>query len=76
MGRPFQTYFTPATSWLPAGAKEASWHPQDGPKGALEAPKWLQNDPQITPKGLQTGANWATDGSKSTTFPIPKEIER
>ena len=55
MGRLFWGYFTPATSWLPAGAKEASWHPQGGPKRALEAPKWLQNDPQKGSKLVQIG---------------------
>ena len=34
---------SPATSWLPAGAKDAFLQPQGGPKRALEAPKWLQS---------------------------------
>ena len=39
MGRLELQPCSPATSWLPAGAKDASLQPQGGSKRALEAPK-------------------------------------
>ena len=57
MGRLELEPCSPATSWLPAGAKEAFLQFQGGPKSALEAPKWPQNDPRRAPNTCQGSKN-------------------